>query len=90
MILFTARQVARLSPIDARLMYGPPGHATASPRALRAPLVPDGPPADRRRHRQTPLNRRLPGLGGPQLLLASAVAIVKANYRSDAPADVIV
>ena len=31
---FGARRVARLSRIDARLLYGPPGHATASPRAL--------------------------------------------------------
>ena len=39
-----------------------------------APSGPNGPPADRRGHCQTPFNRRLPGLGGPQLLLASAAA----------------
>ena len=31
-----ARRIARLSRIGARLMYGPPGHA--SPRALRRPI----------------------------------------------------
>ena len=35
-----------------------------------APSGPDGPPADPHR---TPLNRSLPGLGGPQLLLASGL-----------------
>ena len=45
--------------------------------SLRRPHGPSGgPSADRRRHRRTPFHRRLPGLGGPQLLLASAVAIV--------------
>ena len=34
------------------------------------------PPADPRRHHRTLFHRRLPGLGGPQLLLASAVAMV--------------
>ena len=52
-----------------RRLHGPSG----------GPSGPDGPPADRRRHRRTPFHRRLPGLGGPQLLLASAVAIVELN-----------
>ena len=45
--------------------------------------VPTGPPGPRRdptdplRHRRIPFHRRLPGLGGPQLLLASAVATCK-------------
>ena len=41
------RRIARLSRIGARLMYGPPGHATASPRALGRPVrtrrTPGGP-----------------------------------------------
>ena len=32
------RRVARLSRIGAGLMFGPPGHTTASPRALRGPV----------------------------------------------------
>ena len=44
-----ARRIARLSRIGARLMYGPLGHATASPQALRRPIgtqwTPGGPPA---------------------------------------------
>ena len=40
------------------------------------PSGPDGPPADRRRHRRTPFHRRLPGLGGPQLLLAQPRLLV--------------
>ena len=44
-----ARRIARLSHIGARLMYGPPGHATASPRALWGLVgtqwTPSGPPA---------------------------------------------
>ena len=39
------RRVARLSGIGARLMFGPFGHATASPRALLGPSGPDGRPA---------------------------------------------
>ena len=38
------RRVARLSRIGARLIFGPPGHATASPRALRGPVGPGRPP----------------------------------------------
>ena len=34
------------------------------------------PPADRRRHRRTPFPRSLPGLGGPQLLLAQPRLLV--------------
>ena len=63
-----ARQIARLSRIDAQSMYRPPGHTTASQRALRDPTDP-------RRHRRTPLNMRLTGLGGLQLLSAEAGAI---------------
>ena len=44
-----ARRMARLSRIDAQSMYGPPGHATASPLALRGPVGTQrtlgGPPA---------------------------------------------
>ena len=36
---------------------------------------PNGPSADPRRHRRTLFNRRLPGLGGPQLLLAQPVLL---------------
>ena len=43
-----SRRIDRLSRISARLMHGPPGHATASPRALRGPVgtqrTPSGPP----------------------------------------------
>ena len=46
--LVVIRRVARLSRTGARLMLGPPGHATASPRALRVPVgsrrPPGGPP----------------------------------------------
>ena len=49
--------------IDVRTHTGPP----------RASSGTNGPPADRRGHRRTPFNRRLPGLGGPQLLLAQPV-----------------
>ena len=35
-----ARRIARLVRIGARLMYGPPGHATASPWALQGPSGP--------------------------------------------------
>ena len=38
------RQVARLSRIGARLMFGPTGYAAASPRALRVPVGPQRPP----------------------------------------------
>ena len=55
--------------IDVWTHMGPYGVPTGPPEARRDPTGP-------RRHRRTPLNRRLPGLGGPQLLLASAVAIV--------------
>ena len=65
-----ARRIARLSRIGARLMNGPIWNPLAFPRALRAPSGPSGPPADRRRHRWTQFHRSLPGLGGPQLLLA--------------------
>ena len=71
-----ARRIARLSRIDARLMYGPPGHATASPRALRGPVGTQRTPGGPQRHRRTPFNRRLPGLGGPQLLLAQPMLLV--------------
>ena len=37
------RRVARLSRIGARLMFGPPGHATASPQALWGPVEPQWP-----------------------------------------------
>ena len=37
---YGARQIARLFRIDAQLMFGPPGHAAASPRALRGPVGP--------------------------------------------------
>ena len=37
---------------------------------LGAPFGPDEAPADHWRRHRTPLNRRLPSLGGPQLLLA--------------------
>ena len=40
-----ARRIARLVRIGAQLMFGPPGHATASPRALRVPVGPRRPPA---------------------------------------------
>ena len=74
--LVVIRGVARLSRIGPRLMFGPLGHATASTQALRGPSGANGRPADRRRHGRTPFNRRLPGLGGPQLLLASASVLV--------------
>ena len=60
------------STIDVRTHTGLYGVPTGPP----GPVGTDGPPADHRRHRRTPFNRRLPGLGGPQILLASAVAIV--------------
>ena len=48
--LVVIRQVARLSRIGAQLMVGPPGHATASPRALQRPVrtrrQPGGPLAE--------------------------------------------
>ena len=57
--------------------YFIPGGAPRRPHGPSgAPSGPDGPPADPRRHRRTPLNRSSPGMGGPPLLLASAVAIV--------------
>ena len=37
--LVVIRRVARLSRIGALLMFGPPGHATASPRALQGPVA---------------------------------------------------
>ena len=55
-----ARRIARLSRIGARLMFGPPGHATASPWALRGPLGLDGRPAARRRLRPADFHRRPP------------------------------
>ena len=65
------RRVAQLSRIGARLMYGTTYGTPRRPHGPSgAPSGPDRPPADRRRHRRTPFNRRLPGLGGPQLLLA--------------------
>ena len=45
----------------------------AAPRALRRP---NGPPADPQRLCRTPFNRSLPGLGGPQLLLAQPMLLV--------------
>ena len=70
-----ARRIARLSRIDARLMYAPPGHATASPRAFWGPVGTQRTPADRRGHRRTPFNRSLPGLGptGPWMARRDAV-----------------
>ena len=65
-----ARRIARLSRIGARLMYGPPGHATAPPRALDLGLV-----GTRWTTGGTPFNRGLPGLGGPQLLLAQPMLL---------------
>ena len=51
------RQVAPLSRIGARLMFGPPGHATTSPRVLRGP---DGRSAARRRLGPADFHRRPP------------------------------
>ena len=59
--------------IDVQTHMGPSDGPTRPPGA---PSEPDGPPADRRRHRRTPFNRGLPGLGGPQLLLAQPRLLV--------------
>ena len=60
-----ARRVARLSLIDARLTYGPPGHATASPRALWRPVG----------------TQRTPGgTVGPRLIGASPVWAARSSY----------
>ena len=53
--------------IDVRTHTGSSGVPTGPPGPRRDPTEP-------RRHRRTPLHRSLPGLGGPQLLLASAEA----------------
>ena len=63
--LVVIRRVARLSRIGARLMFGPPGHATASPRALPGPVGP----------------RRAPGgTVGPRLIGASPVWAARNSY----------
>ena len=60
-----ARRVARLSRIGAQLMYGPPGHATASPQALRRPVG----------------TQRTPGgTVGPRLIGASLVWASRSSY----------
>ena len=69
-----ARWIARLSRVGAQLIYTDPYGTLRRPHGPSG--APSGPDVHRRRHRRTPLNRSLPGLGGPQLLLASAVAIV--------------
>ena len=74
-------RVARPSCIDAQLMFGPLGTPRRPHVPSGSPSGPNGPPADRRRHRLNPFPRSLPGLGGPQLPLASAMAIV--SKRSD-------
>ena len=70
------REIARLSHCGARLMYGPIRDPRASPWASGGSSGPERPPADPQRHHRTPLNRRLPGLGGPTLLVASTSAVV--------------
>ena len=60
--------------IDVRTPWARHGVPTGPPEPRRDPF--NGPPADRRGHRRTPFNRRLPGLGGPPLLLASASVLV--------------
>ena len=60
-----ARRIARLSRIGARLMYGPPGHAMAAPRALRRPVG----------------TQRTPGgTVGPRLIGASPVWAARHSY----------
>ena len=61
--------------IDVRTHTGPYGVPTGPLEPHRDPTVPRT-PADRRRHRRTPLNRSLPGLGGPQRLLAQPRLLV--------------
>ena len=56
--LVVIRRVARLSRIGARLMFGHPGHATASPRAIR--VIPG--------LRRAPMAVRRPA-GGPVRLI---------------------
>ena len=64
-----ARRIARLSRIDARLMYGPPGHTTASPRVLWGLVgtqrTPGGPPG---------------GTVGPGFIGASSVWAFPSSY----------
>ena len=57
-------------------MYGPIRDPPAAPRALRGPVGTRRTPGGPRRHRRTPFHRRLPGLGGPQLLLAQPMLLV--------------
>ena len=51
-----------------------------------APSGPNGPPADPRRHHRSPFNRSLPGLGGPQLLLAQPMLLGIAHIANQPPA----
>ena len=59
--------------IEVQTHTGPYGVPTGPSGAQSGP---DRPPADRRRLRPADFPRRLPGLGGPQLLSAQAGAIV--------------